>query len=79
MSKLFIYVISHANKSPLTNCKVMVGPLVINFICYFIKTIVQMFIFSPFHKAASKLFNGQQICSSHSVVLQFHIVLSALY
>ena len=43
------------------------------------KTSVEMLIFFPFHKALSKLFNNQQICSQHTVVLQFYIVLSALY
>ena len=41
--------------------------------CYFMKTLifVEMLIFFLFHKASSKLFNVQQICSPHSVVLQF--------
>ena len=45
------------------------------------KTLVEMFIFSSFYmyKASSQLFNDQDICSPHSLVLQFYIVLSALY
>ena len=35
--------------------------------------------FNAIHKASSKLFNDQQICSPHSVVLQFYIILSSLY
>ena len=32
-----------------------------NSICYFMKTLVRMFIFSPFHEASSKLLKDLQI------------------
>ena len=47
--------------------------------CYFMKTLVEMLIYFLFNKASLKLFNDQQICIPHSVVLQFYIVLLALY
>ena len=40
-----------------------------NFMCYFMRTLVEMLIFILYHKASSKLFNDQQICRPHSVVL----------
>ena len=51
-----------------------------NFMCYFMRTLVEMLIFILFHKVLSKLFNDYNFCSPHSVVhvLQFYIVLSAL-
>ena len=43
------------------------------------KTLVEILIYFLFHKASSELFKYQQICSPYSVVLQFYIVLSAIY
>ena len=35
----------------------------LNFICYFMQTLVEMFVFYPFNKSSPKLLNGQQIYS----------------
>ena len=61
--------------------KIRVGRSVIFFffMCYFMRTLVEMLIFILFHKFSSKLFNEKHFCSPHSVVLQFYIVLLALY
>ena len=43
--------------------------LFLDFICYFMRTLVEKLIFILFHKVLSKLFNDQHFCSPHSVVL----------
>ena len=43
------------------------------------RSLVEMLIFILFHNVSSKFFNDQHFYSPHTVVLQFYIVLSALY